>query len=67
MTLNDGGQSIKVLLHVQGEMISDYDGWVRNLSEGDYMGVTGIAYTIGGGEVVVMPRTKLDINNYTDD
>jgi hypothetical protein len=66
ITINDGSQNINVLMHVQGEYFSDYDAWVRDLTVGDYIGVTGIASTTTGTDAVIMPRTSTDIRNYTD-
>lgn len=65
ITINDGSKDIKVLMHVQGEYMSNLDDWVTNLNIGDYVGVTGIAST-DGTDAVIMPRTNGDILNYTD-
>lgn len=65
VTINDGSKDIKVLLNVQHPYMSNYDAWIADLEPGDYVGVTGIASTIGD-EAVIMPRYAGDFTIYQD-
>jgi hypothetical protein len=55
MVINDGGQDVKIPMHVQYLQMS-VDTAITGLSVGDYMSVTGIATTTDGTDVVVIPR-----------
>lgn len=63
VTINDGGQDIKIMLHETWQLMSDFDPWVNNLTIGTYIGVTGIA-TTDGTSAVILPRTSDDIRLY---
>jgi hypothetical protein len=64
ITINDGGSDVKVLMHVQTNLMTNVDGTIGGLAVGDYVAVTGIAGTINGTDVVVAPRNVGDILEY---
>jgi hypothetical protein len=66
ITIDDGSVAggIKILMHVQANYMTNVDGTIGGLSVGDYVGVTGIASTTNGTDVVVAPRNVGDILEY---
>jgi hypothetical protein len=66
IVINDGGNDVKIPLHVQANYMTTFDGNISGLQIGDYIGVNGIAGTTNGTDVVVYPRNVADILNYTD-
>lgn len=67
ITINDGGQDIKIATHVQYSGISNYDPNIASLATGHYIGVTGIAGTTNGSDVIVCPRDHTEIRDYTQE
>lgn len=65
MVINDGGQDIKIPMHVTYDGMASVDARIRGLAIGHYISVTGIAGTTTGSDVAVYPRYVYDIYDYT--
>lgn len=62
LVLNDGGQDVKIRLHVQRKSLNDY--WTLQTALGDNMSVSGIVLK-EGTQSAIWPRNSYDLQDYT--